>query len=161
MRTLLAALLFFALAACQTVPQGRVFTQAQLALLTQEGFKQSGRNFELGLSDRLLFPLEGSDLAASQSERLHKLSAALMGVGIAGARVEGNTDSTGAQAYNQMLSERRAEAVKRALITGGMPDTAIAAVGLGENNPLESNASAEGRRENRRVVIIVSPDDAS
>lgn len=161
MRSIGALLLMMMLSACQTVPPGRVFSQVQIALLTQEGFRQSGSNFELGLSDRLLFPVEGSELAAVQSERLRKLSAALLGVGIHGARVEGNTDSTGTATYNQALSERRAEAVKLALVAGGMTDTAIESIGLGETNPLESNATREGRQENRRVVIIISPDDAS
>jgi OOP family OmpA-OmpF porin len=154
-RKVLASLCLAALAACATVPQYPGFSKKQVALLEAEGFRPVDGHFELGLSDRLLFAVDDSGLAAAQLERLGKLASALREVGIVGARIEGNTDSTGTEQYNLNLSRRRADAVKSALVGGGMGDDAIEVVGLGESNPLESNATAEGRQENRRVVIVI------
>ncbi|SUO94774.1 OmpA family protein [Suttonella ornithocola] len=69
--------------------------------------------------------------------------------------VVGNTDSIGTEAYNQKLSERRAATVANYLIENGVPAQIIQAYGDGENNPVASNKTAEGRALNRRVVITV------
>jgi OOP family OmpA-OmpF porin len=74
--------------------------------------------------------------------------------------VEGHTDALGADDYNLDLSRRRAEAVKAALATAGLPADAIRAQGLGETDPIETNDTEEGRAQNRRVVIVVTPGDA-
>lgn len=58
------------------------------------------------------------------------------------------------------LSIRRAHAVREALVRGGMEAGAVKAIGLGEANPIESNRTASGRQENRRVVIIITAADA-
>lgn len=65
--------------------------------------------------------------------------------------LEGNTDSVGAEAYNQKLSEKRANAVKEALVSLGVDANKISTVGLGETNPIADNATKAGRAENRRV----------
>ena len=148
-------------AACQTVPDRLGFSARQVAVMTQAGFRQVDSHFELGLADRMLFEVDSSVLQADQVTRLNQLAGALRGVGIDSARVEGNTDSTGTSEYNLALSQRRALAVKQAMVSGGMAETAIQAVGLGETNPLASNDTDEGRQQNRRVVIIISPEDAS
>ena len=73
--------------------------------------------------------------------------------------VEGHTDSQGADAYNQKLSQQRAEAVKQVLITKfGVAADRITAKGLGEAQPVGDNNTAAGREENRRVVGAVSTD---
>jgi len=66
--------------------------------------------------------------------------------------VEGHTDSTGSDAYNQKLSERRANAVVKYLVnTVGVPADKLTAVGYGESRPVASNDTEEGRAKNRRV----------
>lgn len=70
-------------------------------------------------------------------------------------RIEGHTDSQGEAAVNLALSQERANAVRRALVTGGVPASHIQAVGKGETDPLSDNLSTEGRARNRRVEIIV------
>lgn len=73
--------------------------------------------------------------------------------------VEGHTDSQGADAYNEKLSQSRAEAVKQVLITKfGVAADRITAKGLGEAQPVGDNNTAAGREENRRVVGAVSTD---
>lgn len=70
-------------------------------------------------------------------------------------RVIGHTDSTGAEAYNQKLSERRAQSVASFIEQmKESPDTNVAYMGKGESEPLESNDTREGRAANRRVEII-------
>ena len=66
--------------------------------------------------------------------------------------VEGHTDSTGKQAYNQKLSEQRASAVKQTLVEQGIEANRLQDKGYGESQPVTSNATREGRAHNRRVV---------
>jgi OOP family OmpA-OmpF porin len=65
----------------------------------------------------------------------------------------GHTDNTGSDAYNQALSERRAEAVKAWVVAQGVNPALITTSGKGESEPADDNSTAEGRRNNRRVVI--------
>jgi outer membrane protein OmpA-like peptidoglycan-associated protein len=67
-------------------------------------------------------------------------------------RVEGHTDATGSETYNQQLSERRAEAVKNALVQRGVDPRRIYTVGFGESQPISSNPAT-----NRRVNIVIMP----
>ena len=67
----------------------------------------------------------------------------------------GHTDSVGKESYNQRLSVRRAEAVKAYLVSKGIPADRIFTEGKGETQPVASNATAEGRAQNRRVEIEV------
>jgi len=70
--------------------------------------------------------------------------------------VEGHTDSNGTASYNLELSQRRAEAVKQYLIAHGIAAERITAIGKGEADPIAGNDTAEGRKLNRRVDVIVS-----
>ena len=72
-----------------------------------------------------------------------------------GIEVSGYTDSTGSEARNQRLSERRAEAVKQILVESGVSASRITTTGYGASNPVASNATAEGRAQNRRVEIVL------
>lgn len=69
--------------------------------------------------------------------------------------ITGHTDSTGSAAFNQTLSEKRAKAVADYLIEQGVPAEKVAYRGMGENDPIESNDTIEGRKLNRRVEIKV------
>ena len=71
--------------------------------------------------------------------------------------VLGHTDSTGSDAYNQALSERRAEAVANFLANSGVQRARLATRGYGESQPIASNATEEGRAANRRVEIKIVP----
>ena len=67
----------------------------------------------------------------------------------------GHTDSTGPDAYNQKLSERRANSVKEYLVSRGVPADRIYTEGKGEAEPVATNATREGRAQNRRVEIEI------
>jgi OOP family OmpA-OmpF porin len=157
-----SALLAFAaavvLAACQSVSPISGFTPAQIAMLESEGFVETGPAWELTISERLLFPVDESALKPDQQERIARLARNLLSVDILTARVEGHTDSTGTSAYNQALSQARAHAVATPMQANGMRFNPEQIVGRGEAFPLSSNDTAEGRQDNRRVVVIVAPE---
>ncbi len=67
--------------------------------------------------------------------------------------IEGHTDSTGSDSYNQMLSEQRAASVAEVLLSEGVAFERIAAEGYGETRPVADNSTPEGRSANRRVEI--------
>ena len=69
--------------------------------------------------------------------------------------VIGHTDSIGTDAYNQTLSERRAQSVANVLIQRGVQPARLVTQGLGESQPVADNASDAGRATNRRVVILL------
>ena len=96
-----------------------------------------------------------ASLTAPAQASLRALAGQLRG-GSTAISIEGHTDSQGADAANLALSQRRAEAVRRALEDGGLPAARLKAVGRGETAPVADNASAEGRAANRRVEIIVN-----
>lgn len=69
--------------------------------------------------------------------------------------IEGHTDSQGSANLNQVLSQRRAEAVRDALIQKGVDGSRLRAMGLGKDRPVADNGTAEGRARNRRVEVVV------
>lgn len=73
--------------------------------------------------------------------------------------VEGFTDSRGSDEYNRNLSERRANAVRSALVAGGVESERVDVRGYGEAYPVASNDTPEGRQLNRRVEVIISDED--
>ena len=161
LRALLVAALAALLAACQSLPAPNEFSSEQVAMLKSEGFVETALGWELSMPERLLFPSNESAVPADQQDRISAIAARIVSVGINTARVEGHSDSTGTSAYNLALSQARAEAVAAPMRAGGMQFTADQIVGRGETLPLSSNDTAEGRQDNRRVVVIVTPALAS
>ena len=80
-------------------------------------------------------------------------AASLLGQSSGSVSVGGHTDSVGADAYNQGLSERRAAAVKDYLVGKGVDSSRLSTAGYGEANPIASNDTADGRALNRRVEL--------
>lgn len=158
MKRILVLMLAGLLSACQTLPQS-AFSSRQVETLEQAGFHQEGENYELGLADRLLFEIDRSEIRPAQVERLAALARTLLSVDIRGARVEGHADATGSTQHNQELSHNRAEAVKQALVQGGLDTGRVTTSAMGETDPIASNDTPEGREQNRRVVVVISPAD--
>jgi outer membrane protein OmpA-like peptidoglycan-associated protein len=151
---LMAAL---ALTGCQTAPQ-KGLTPAQVAVLKQQGFELTDEGWEFGLSGKVLFGSDVESLNAQSTEIVERIGKALLSVGIERVRVDGHTDASGKETYNQQLSLRRAKSVANVLGTVGMKQENIQLQGLGSSEPVASNATAAGRTENRRVAIVVSAD---
>lgn len=151
----LGVLALLPLAACS-----HRLTSNQIAVLQQQGFQARQENWELALSDKLLFDSGSDELKLQTRASIERTGVALASVGIRNVRVEGHTDAVGSDAFNQALSERRAEAVAQALLrTQAMQKagatTSITAEGFGKRRPVATNATAAGRAENRRVAVIV------
>lgn len=104
----------------------------------------------------VLFATGKSDLRPAAQVALAKFSGIVLNYPTLKFSVEGYTDSTGSQAFNQALSEKRAESVRDYLVQQGVNANSITAIGMGESNPVASNSTAAGRQKNRRVDIIVS-----
>jgi outer membrane protein OmpA-like peptidoglycan-associated protein len=120
--------------------------------------KEDARGIVITLSGSILFRTDQSTLLPIARVHLDRVAEALREVGEAQTIViEGHTDSRASTTYNLELSRARAETVRAHLVSRGVPADRIEAIGQGESDPVASNASAEGRANNRRVEIIVSP----
>lgn len=133
-------------------------TPAQIAVLKQQGFEPTDEGWAFGLSGKVLFGSDIESLNAQSTEIVERIGKALVGVGIERVRVDGHTDASGKEAYNQQLSLRRAKSVAKVLTTVGMKEENIQLRGLGSSEPVASNNTSAGRTENRRVSIVVSAD---
>jgi outer membrane protein OmpA-like peptidoglycan-associated protein len=113
------------------------------------------RGLQVNMAD-VLFAFGKYELQQSAREALAKFSGIVLAHPGLHLSVEGYTDSVGSDAFNQTLSEQRANAVRDYLIQQGLDPTAIVATGFGKSNPVASNDTAAGRQQNRRVEIIIS-----
>jgi len=132
-------------------------TAAQIGVLKQQGFVSKEDNWELGLSDKMLFDIDSDQLKEQTRLAIEHTGGALAAVGIRDVRVEGHTDSTGSDEHNLALSQRRAAAVAQALGKFGLAQP-IGVRGFGKQDPIADNATEVGRAENRRVAVIVPSD---
>lgn len=106
----------------------------------------------------ILFATDSASLRGDLQSDLRAVAASLNRYPNSRVEVVGHTDSTGAAAYNQDLSERRARAVAAVLLSSGVPSGRVVAYGRGEDQPVTSNLTEEGRAQNRRVEIIIRPN---
>ena len=158
-RVLLISLLvaFLALGGCQTAPP-KGLSPAQVAVLKQQGFELTDEGWAFGLSGKVLFGSDVETLNQPSTDIVQRIGKALLGVGIERVRVDGHTDTSGKETYNQKLSLRRAKSVATVLQVVGMKEENIQLRVLVSAEPVASNATAAGRTENRRVSIVVIAD---
>ncbi len=131
---------------CPGTPKGtRVDADGCPVLTTGAVIKLTGVEFEF----------DSATLRPESRTRLDSDAETLLGS--PGVRVEiaGHTDSVGSDAYNQTLSQKRAESVREYLLSQGVSSSQLTARGYGESNPAASNDTDEGRAENRRVEMSV------
>lgn len=120
--------------------------------------KEEARGMVITLSGAVLFASDKSELLPIAKDRLDQVAVALQNTDPSQKIVvEGHTDSVGIDSYNQKLSEDRARAVRDHLVSKGVDAGRISFVGRGESVPVSDNTSPEGRANNRRVEIVVSP----
>lgn len=148
-------LALLALTGCQSTPP-KGLTAEQIAVLKREGFAPTDEGWAFDLSGKVLFGSDLDSLNGPSQAIVERIGKALLGVGIQGVRVDGHADATGKAAYNQQLSERRADSVAKALIGVGMLAQNIHTRGLGSSQPVADNRTSAGRTENRRVSIVVA-----
>jgi outer membrane protein OmpA-like peptidoglycan-associated protein len=118
---------------------------------------RKGDDIVLNMPSKITFPSNGSDLNSQFFPTLDSVALVLKEYNKTVVDVAGHTDSTGQAAMNQALSERRANTVGDYLVSRGIPADRVMREGYGATNPIASNATPEGRAQNRRVEIVLSP----
>jgi outer membrane protein OmpA-like peptidoglycan-associated protein len=131
--------------------RARLLQQFNLILETRD----TARGLVVNMSD-VLFDSGKYTLRPLAREKLAKISGIVLAYPSLMLAVEGNTDSVGTEAYNQELSEQRAEGVRSYLTQEGVPESSTTATGFGKTRPIAPNDTPEGRQQNRRVELIVS-----
>ncbi len=119
--------------------------------------QQTERGLLVTLGD-VLFAFNKAELSTQAAPRLDKLANFLKQFPDRKLLIEGYTDSVGGDSYNQELSDRRAQAVRDALVQRGVETRRITARGYGKAYPVADNASPEGRAMNRRVEIVIADE---
>jgi len=122
--------------------------------------KQDVRGLVITFPGNVLFASGKYALLASAESKLSQVAAVLKEQPDNKIVVEGHTDSRGGDQMNQELSRNRADSVRQYLVNNGVSGDQISASGLGSSRPVADNKSAEGRADNRRVEIVVTPIEA-
>jgi outer membrane protein OmpA-like peptidoglycan-associated protein len=127
--------------------------------------RDTARGLVVNLSD-VLFDTGKYTLRPLAREKLAKISGIVLAYPDLKLAIEGNTDSVGSDAMNQVLSEKRASSVMDYLAAQNIPAASMTSQGFGKTQPVASNATPEGRQQNRRVIgttnrgrISKSPDE--
>jgi outer membrane protein OmpA-like peptidoglycan-associated protein len=118
---------------------------------------RDGDNLLLRMPSGITFAYDRADVQPQFQPTLNEVASVLAQYPKTYIDIYGHTDSDGADAYNQTLSERRAQAVATYLTGRGVQSARIATRGFGESQPIASNATEEGKAANRRVEIKIAP----
>ena len=122
---------------------------------------RDGDNLILNMPSNVTFAVDSSAISPAFQATLGEVANTLSRYEKSYVDVLGHTDSTGSDAYNQSLSERRAESVANFLANSGVQRARLATKGYGESQPIASNSTEEGRAGNRRVEIKIVPIEQS
>jgi outer membrane protein OmpA-like peptidoglycan-associated protein len=114
-----------------------------------------GEGIKITFDSGILFDVNSATLKPAAMDNISKLVTILNKYPDTDVRIEGHTDSTGNDQYNQQLSEKRAESVSNYAEMKGIKGARIITIGYGRTQPVESNATPEGRAKNRRVDIAI------
>jgi outer membrane protein OmpA-like peptidoglycan-associated protein len=118
----------------------------------------TGSELIVNLPQDILFATDSATLRGDLTQDLRAVARNLMNYPNSTIQVIGHTDSTGSAAYNQDLSQRRAQSVAGVLVANGVPGGRVVAIGRGEDQPIASNYTEAGKAQNRRVEIIIRPN---
>ena len=118
---------------------------------------RQGESLLVSFPANVTFGVDSSTIRPGFYRTLDDVSATLNRYPQSYLDVVGHTDSTGSEAYNQALSERRASSVSNHFRSRGVEPARIASYGMGETQPIASNADSFGRQQNRRVELRITP----
>ena len=116
-----------------------------------------GDNITLNMAGNITFATNSADLSPAFFDVLTSVSKVLAEFEQTVVEVAGHTDSSGSDAYNQSLSERRAGSVAQYLQSQGIINERLLTIGLGESMPVADNSMSSGKQANRRVEITMVP----
>ncbi|MFZ0337734.1 MAG: OmpA family protein [Terracidiphilus sp.] len=137
----------------QQAAQARERLRAQLNQVLQT--TETARGLIVNMND-VLFGFNKYTLTPEAREKLAKVSGILLAYPNLKLQVEGYTDDIGSDAYNEKLSDERADSVRDFLESQSVPGSDVTAAGYGESDPVADNSTGAGRAENRRVDLVVS-----
>jgi outer membrane protein OmpA-like peptidoglycan-associated protein len=118
---------------------------------------RNGDNITLDVPGGVTFAFNSADLNSQFYPVLDKMASTLNEYNKTVIEVAGHTDSVGSDAYNQQLSEKRANSVAAYLSSRGVDRSRMVTIGAGEAHPVATNETEEGRAQNRRVEITIVP----
>ena len=110
---------------------------------------------QVNFDSDILFATDSSMLSSASRTSLNDFAGVMIEFPQTAILIQGHTDSSGSEEYNQALSERRANSVSNHLQMQDVDPARMAAVGYGEGYPVADNATAQGRSLNRRVTIMI------
>lgn len=130
--------------------------EEKLARIPGTTVERVGKNMLLIHFDSdILFEIDSASLVGASTSTLDQVAVVLTDYPKTAVVIQGHTDSTGTEEHNQGLSERRAESVQNYLLGQGLDTARMVALGYGEGQPRDTNDTAEGRKRNRRVNILL------
>ncbi|WP_373487086.1 OmpA family protein [Blastomonas sp.] len=118
---------------------------------------RDGDSLVLNMPSQVTFDVDSANVNPQFRTTLDEVAGTLVQYESSFIDIYGHTDSTGSDAYNQTLSERRASSVSNYLAGRGVQPARLATRGFGESQPIASNTTEEGRAQNRRVEIRIVP----
>jgi outer membrane protein OmpA-like peptidoglycan-associated protein len=121
--------------------------------------RRVGEGIVIDFKEKVLFGFDRSDLGTNAATNLDKLINVLNKYPDTDIKVLGHTDNKGTDAYNLALSERRANSVSGYLRNHGINSGRISTKGMGENDPIASNDTEDGRAQNRRVEFVITANE--
>lgn len=134
--------------------------EMEAVLARQDSLERRGDEMIMALSSDLVFTSGSARLQPGGEDKLQQVAGVLMRYPRTTVEITGHTDNVGTEAFNQDLSERRAASVSAALARYGVSPGRMLARGAGELRPLADNSTPEGRARNRRVDVLVRPDQS-
>ena len=118
-----------------------------------------GEGIVVTFDSGILFDFDSANLRGEAQSNLRELADNLRQYSRTDVLIIGHTDATGSDSYNQGLSERRARSAANYLQQLGVESTRVSVRGMGENDPVATNDTAEGRQLNRRVEVVIYADE--
>lgn len=117
-----------------------------------------GEAIKVTFESGILFPTNSSTLNTASRASLDKFATSLLNNPDTEVKIYGHTDSTGSDAINNPLSQRRAESVYNYIVSKGVTGSRLVAEGFGSTQPIADNNTVAGRAENRRVEVYIFPN---
>ena len=128
---------------------------AELEQIEGATIERVGEGIKVTFDSGILFEVNKSDLQADARSNIENMAEVMKKYGDTEIVIQGHTDSSGPEEYNQSLSEKRADAVADYAVSQGILRSRIFTEGFGESQPIADNETAEGRKQNRRVELAI------
>jgi len=141
----------------QAIANSEAATMRREKEIAQGAHKENVQVLTVSFKSDYLFATNSATILPGAQPELQRVSDVLRQYPETTIQVSGHTDNQGSEVYNQQLSERRAQAVRDAIVGMGVDPARITVIGYGESRPIASNDTAAGRTQNRRVEVRIVP----